>query len=427
MNDYIIKIKYVIEKFKINLKWYNVIETTSFFKFNFSTNSMINEIMKYEKEFQSILGNGSWLESKNGLIGLCIPKNTIEILPLENIIESEFYQNYQSPLKIAIGENVNGEIVLGDLLQWNHILIGGVTRAGKSNLLNIMIHNFIQNDTSILRLFLIDLKRVELVRYKHIPHLLKPIITDINEVTKGLYYLINEMKIRYEILEKANVRNIQGYQQKGLEMPYIILIIDELSNIILESEDKEIIEKYLIRLASMGGACGIHLILATQKPSSQIITTDLKSNIETRIAFKTASHYDSMVILDEVGAENLRGKGELIINDRDGLQRAQCCYITDDEIERNLKGYDKLIEIEEIEEIDEIEEEIGEVEIETEFSKAYKKAVCYVKENGECNQWQLRKLLNKGIDFCDSIIKKLIDDNMITSEKVGKVYKLKGE
>lgn len=425
MNEYIIKIQNIINKFKLDLYWYNSIETSSFIKFNFITNSMIHDILKYESEFKSMINN-IWLESKNGFISLCIPKNNNDVFSINEILKSDFYNNYDSPLKVAIGETVNGDMVIGDIIKWVNVLIAGIPDSGKSNFLNVIVNSLILSDHNIVKLMLFDFKKVELTKYRNIPHLIKPIITDVKNALNGLNFLLEEIKIRYEILDKANVRNIKTYNKEIGLMSYIVVIIDELSSLMIDSNNK--VENSLIKIASLGRACGIHLIIATQKPSSKIITTDIKSNIDTRISFKVTNHYDSMVILDSVGAENLRMGGDMLLLDRDGLIRLQSCFISDDEIKNNLSRFNNVnnedIEVLQLDHEEIEKDEVIEV-IESEFDKLYKKSLEYVIKNKEVNQWKLRNLLNKGTVFCDNIIEKLINDNIIECVKTGKVYKIK--
>lgn len=427
--NYISKIQSVIKKFNLDLYWdnsMNCIETSAFIKIKMKTRGMIKDITKYENEFKSVVGDDTWLEARNDYISICIPKTIPDKYPLNEILESDFYYNYPGILKIALGETPSGEMVIGDLEKWINVLIAGIPNSGKSTLLNVIINCLIQQDSNDLKLIIMDLKKVELTQYNCVPHLLKPVITNVESAHKGLISLISEMFRRYDLLEDAGVKNIQKYNINN-HMPYLVVIIDELSVLMLDDK-KEMCETQLIKLASLGRAAGIHLILATQKPSSNIITTDIKSNIDTRISFKVTNHYDSQVILDESGAEKLRMNGDMYLRDGDGLERIQCCFIEDEEIEsfKNNHQFKPVIFGKvEVPIIQKQLEYIKVVEVEeTEFERLYKESVNYVNVNKECNQFQLRNLLHKGPAFVDKILEKLINDKIITKNKKGKVYQI---
>jgi len=428
VNEYFLRIYNVIQKFNLDLflvHKVDCINTSAFVKYNFKTRGMIKDILKYESEFQSIIP-GCWLESKNGYISICIPKEKSSPYPISELLESDFYRNNPSVLKIALGENPDGGIVVGNLEKWINVLIAGTPGSGKSNLLNVMINCFAQQDINDLRLVLFDLKEVELKQYNCLPHLLKPVITDINRVQYELLSLITEMQRRYKILEQNNCRNIQTYRKKNGDMPYLVVVIDELAEIILTKKE---CENQIVRLAQKGRACGIHLVIATQKPNSEIVTSLIKGSIDTRISFKVASHYDSQVILDMSGAEKLGKCGDMLLRDEDGLQRIQCCYISDEEIGKNLEqfknGTEELIEVDQKpKQLEYVEAEFTEVSELNEQDVLYKQALNFIKDTNKCNLWALKRHLRIGNKKANNIVEQLIKNGDISQRKVGNDYEI---
>ncbi len=246
------------------------------------------------------------------LVGVEVPNKTKAIVGLREILTDPAFKARKNNLFIALGKDVSGTVWLYDLNRMPHLLVAGATNSGKSVCLNAIIVSLLyQNSPDDLRFVMIDPKRVELPVYNGIPHLLTPVITDVNKTINALKWCLNEMDRRYDVLNKSGKKNIQSYNASSRgKMPYIVFIIDELADFMMTS-GKEM-EAAVIRLAQMSRAIGIHLILATQRPSVDVITGLIKANIPTRIAFSVASLVDSKTILDMSGAEKLLGQGDML-------------------------------------------------------------------------------------------------------------------
>jgi len=270
------------------------------------------------------------------LVGVEVPNRAKAIVGLREILEDQAFKDRKNNLFVVLGKDVAGTSWLYDLTRMPHLLVAGATNSGKSVCLNSIIVSLLyQNNPEDLRFIMVDPKRVELPTYNGIPHLLTPVITDVNKTINALKWCLNEMERRYDILNKAGKRNIQSYNQGAKEkMPYIVFIIDELADFMMTS-GKEM-EAAIIRLAQMSRAIGIHLILATQRPSVDVITGLIKANIPARIAFSVASAIDSKTILDCSGAEKLLGKGDMLFSaaEMSKPKRLQGAYLSDEEINR---------------------------------------------------------------------------------------------
>ncbi|MFA5131506.1 MAG: DNA translocase FtsK 4TM domain-containing protein [Patescibacteria group bacterium] len=268
------------------------------------------------------------------LVGVEVPNRAKAIVGLREILEDQTFKDRKNNLFIALGKDVAGTAWLYDLTRMPHLLVAGATNSGKSVCLNSIIVSLLyQNNPDELRFIMVDPKRVELPTYNGIPHLLTPVITDVNKTINALKWCLNEMERRYDVLNKAGKRNIQSYNQTAKEkLPYIVFIIDELADFMMTS-GKEM-EAAIIRLAQMSRAIGIHLILATQRPSVDVITGLIKANVPTRIAFSVASLVDSKTILDSSGAEKLLGQGDMLFMTAEFSKpkRIQGAYLSDNEI-----------------------------------------------------------------------------------------------
>lgn len=238
----------------------------------------------------------------------------------------------QGTLKIPVGMDVYGETIIKDLADMPHLLIAGSTGSGKSVMLNVILHSLLtQNTPQSLNLVLIDPKRVELAAFADQPHVLSRVIHKHNEAIKALTWLVEEMDERYEKLQKAKVRSLQAYNDEYTDqIPRIVVVIDEFASLILTKEKGEtsLAELMIVRLAQEGRAAGIHLVIATQRPSVDVVTGLIKANLPTRICFMTTSKTDSTIVLDQTGAEELVGKGDMLLLDpnKRGLQRLQGFY-----------------------------------------------------------------------------------------------------
>jgi S-DNA-T family DNA segregation ATPase FtsK/SpoIIIE len=242
-------------------------------------------------------------------------------------------------LPIALGQDTGGTPVVLDLAALPHMLIAGATGSGKSVCINSIVASFLLTKTpEQLRILMVDPKRVELTPFNGIPHLVGPVIVDAQEVNTALRGLIREMLGRYKLMEEIGARNIDGYNKRSkVKMPFLVLIVDELADLMMVGGFE--VEQNLVRLAQLGRATGIHLVLATQRPSVNVVTGLLKANIPARAAFAVASQVDSRVILDAVGAEKLLGKGDMLLlhNESPKPSRVQGTLVYDQEIDHMVE------------------------------------------------------------------------------------------
>jgi len=270
------------------------------------------------------------------LVGIEVPNKTIATVSLREILTSEEFKHRKGNLTVAIGKDVAGRAQVADIDRMPHLLIAGATGSGKSVCINVIILSLLYtNSPDELRFIIIDPKRVELASYNDIPHLLTPVITDVSKTINALKWVVGEMDRRYQVLSAAGKRNLAAYNQAASEpMPYILVIIDELADLMAVAANE--VETAIIRLAQMSRAVGIHLIVATQRPSVDVITGQIKANITARIAFSVASQTDSRTILDAAGAEKLLGRGDclFISAELSKPKRLQGAMVTDVEIEK---------------------------------------------------------------------------------------------
>lgn len=275
------------------------------------------------------------------LVGIEIPNLSPEIVNLKGILSDDAMRANKSKLAIGLGLDVSGNTVTTDIGKMPHVLIAGTTGSGKSVLINAIIATMLfRASPQEIKLILVDPKRVELSEYNDIPHLLTPVIVEPDKILSALKWAMQEMDRRYKLFKDAQVRNITGYNElSGFQaLPYIVIIIDELQNL-MEYAPVEV-EDAVVRIASMARATGLHLVVATQRPSVDVITGLIKANIPCRIAFNVSSMIDSRVILDQAGAEKLLGKGDMLYVPPDASKpmRIQGVYVSDTEI-RNLIAF----------------------------------------------------------------------------------------
>ncbi len=269
-------------------------------------------------------------------VGIEVPNREISIVYLREILASKEFQRNPSKLTIAIGKDIMGRPVVSDLKIMPHLLIAGATGSGKTVCLNSLITSILYKATpDEVKFILIDPKMVELTLYNGIPHLLCPVVIDIKKAVNVLKWLIQEMERRYKLFSEKKVRNIDSYniQYKDEKIPYVVVVIDELADLMLIAKNE--IEQSIIRLAQLSRAAGIHLILATQRPSVNVITGVIKANLPCRISFQVTSKFDSRTILDKIGAEKLLGRGDLLfIPPQSSIPlRIQGSFVSDEEIE----------------------------------------------------------------------------------------------
>jgi len=277
-----------------------------------------------------------------GTIGIEVPNEKSELVLLKEILQTSEYAEEDSPLKIALGKDISGTPIVLDLEKMPHLLIAGATGSGKTVCLNSVISAFLINSSpDEVRFVMVDPKRVELMIFEGIPHLVSPIVTNPKKVAAALGWVVSEMERRYDIFAEKGVRNITAYKQKAKDdwesIPYIVVIVDELADLMAVSQQD--IEGAIMRLAQLSRAAGIHMILATQRPSVNVITGVIKANFPARISFKVASKVDSRTVLDTNGAEKLLGRGDMLIMEpgESSIIRGQCSLVEDGEIRQIVK------------------------------------------------------------------------------------------
>jgi len=275
------------------------------------------------------------------LIGIEVPNNNRVIVDFKSLLTSESMKAVKSKLGIVLGKDVGGKVMVSDIAKMPHLLVAGATGSGKSVFLHSTIFSILYRASpQECKFILIDPKRVELVHYQDIPHLLTPVITDTSKAPAVFKWAVIEMERRYKLFESAKARNIESYnEQSGFQaLPYIVIIVDELGEIMVA--DPAAVEKSIIRLAQLARATGIHLLLSVQRPSTNIITGLIKANIPSRVAFNVASQVDSRVIIDQQGAEKLLGQGDMLFMppDKPKPSRLQGAFVSDREI-TNLVSY----------------------------------------------------------------------------------------
>ncbi len=278
-----------------------------------------------------------------GFVGIEVPNEEISLVALRDVMQSKHFQSIASNLRIALGKDVSGRAVAADLTGMPHLLIAGTTGSGKSVCINAIIACLLlQNTPDALRFLMVDPKRVELTLYNGIPHLLAPVVVDLERVVPALQWVSREMDQRYHRFSKEGVRNLEEYNARlrltGQEpLPYLVVVIDELADLMMLAPDET--ERVLTRLAQLARATGIHLVIATQRPSVDVVTGLIKANFPARIAFAVASSVDSRVILDQPGAERLLGRGDMLFQPPDAAApvRMQGAFVSEPELARLIR------------------------------------------------------------------------------------------
>ncbi len=268
-------------------------------------------------------------------VGVEVPNSSSSLVFLKDVLTRSEFRSGGSKLNLALGKDIAGESMIADLGGMPHLLIAGTTGSGKTVCLNSIIMSMLFNASpDELKFLIIDPKMVELAMYSSIPHALCPAITDAKKASAALNWVVGEMENRYSVLAQEGVRNIEGYLAKGRKMSYIVVVVDELADLMQVAAKQ--IESAITRLAQLSRAVGIHLILATQRPSVDVITGVIKANFPARISFKVASKVDSRTVLDMNGADKLLGKGDMLFMKPGDAKptRGQCCFISDQEIQK---------------------------------------------------------------------------------------------
>jgi S-DNA-T family DNA segregation ATPase FtsK/SpoIIIE len=352
-----------------------------------------------------------------GTIGVEVPKLKSSLVYLKEILESKEYNASDSKLKLVIGKDISGACIVGDLNDMPHLLIAGATGSGKTVCVNSIITTLLYNaPPEEIRFLMVDPKRVELAVFNDLPHLLAPVVTEPKKVSHALNWVVDEMERRYELFAELGVRNIDSYNKKAASenwsaIPYIIVVIDELADLMLVAQEK--VENTITRLAQLSRAVGIHMIIATQRPSVDVITGVIKANFPARISFKVASKVDSRTVIDMNGAEKLLGKGDMLFIEPGNTKpiRAQGTLVGDEEIARvaafikSQRGPDFV-------------EEILKAEEKPKFKKfdrdeIYEEAVKLVLETKQASVSMLQRRLGVGYTRAARLIDMMEDESIV--------------
>ncbi len=359
-------------------------------------------------------------------IGVEIPNTTREIVKFKEIVISGIFEKSKSKLTICLGKDIIGNPVVADLDAMPHLLIAGATGTGKSVGLNTMICSFLyKSDPDEIKLIMIDPKRIELSSYNGIPHLITPVVTDVKKATNALFWAVSEMEKRYEMLAEKNSRNITQYNRKiekenrscegepQKKLPYIVIIIDELADLmIVASRDVEVA---LTRLAQMARAAGIHLILATQRPSVDVLTGIIKANFPARLTFQVSSKTDSRTIIDTNGAENLLGNGDMLFMPpgTSKLQRIHGAYISETEILKITEFLKKQKPPDYNGSVTEAVAKTKTASDEQEYDERYDDAIALITETGQASISMIQRHLRIGYNRAARIIETMEKEGVV--------------
>ncbi len=357
-------------------------------------------------------------------IGIELPNSDRENVYLSEILDNSSFKKKEIKLPIALGKNISGTPIIGDLSAMPHLLIAGTTGSGKSVCINTIILSLLYKHTpERCKFILIDPKMLELSTYEGIPHLLCPVITEAKKAASVLGWVVKEMESRYRLMTKEGVRNIDSYNSKHkLPMPYIVVVVDEMSDLMLVA-GKEI-ENYIQKLSQMARAAGIHIIMATQRPSVDVITGTIKANFPTRISFQVTSKIDSRTILGEQGAEQLLGKGDMLyMSSANRIVRIHAPFVSDTEIEKINNFLRSQAEPDYVDEILNFadEKELNESKNQAEKDELYQTAVEIIKTEGKASTSFLQRKLQIGYNRAARIIDMMESEGIVSkANHVGK-------
>ena len=357
-------------------------------------------------------------------IGIELPNLNRENVYLSEILDNSNFKKKEIKLPIALGKNISGIPIIGDLSAMPHLLIAGTTGSGKSVCINTIILSLLYKHTpERCKFILIDPKMLELSTYEGIPHLLCPVITEAKKAASVLGWVVKEMESRYRLMTKEGVRNIDSYNSKHkLPMPYIVVVVDEMSDLMLVA-GKEI-ENYIQKLSQMARAAGIHIIMATQRPSVDVITGTIKANFPTRISFQVTSKIDSRTILGEQGAEQLLGKGDMLyMSSANRIVRIHAPFVSDTEIEKINNFLRSQAEPDYVDEILSFadEKELNESKNQGEKDELYQTAIEIIKTEGKASTSFLQRKLQIGYNRAARIIDMMEAEGIVSkANHVGK-------
>ncbi|WPS87202.1 DNA translocase FtsK [Brevibacillus halotolerans] len=352
-------------------------------------------------------------------VGIEVPNNKSEPIFIRRILESDKFKNHPSPLAIALGMDIGGEPIVADIKKMPHGLVAGSTGSGKSVCINSIIISLLFKSTpEQVRLLLIDPKMVELAPYNNLPHLVTPVVTDAKQATASLKWAVEEMEKRYALFVEAGVRDIERYNQTtDDQLPYIVIIIDELADLMMVSPQD--VEDCIIRIAQKARACGIHLLLATQRPSVDIITGNIKANVPTRLAFAVFSQIDSRTILDQSGAERLLGRGDMLFLESGAPPiRLQGNYVNDDEIDAVTSVIKKQRKPEYIFTREELEAQVSSIEMGDD--PLFHEALVFVAEQGQASASSLQRRFRIGYNRAARLIEMMEASGYVAGQNGGK-------
>ncbi len=349
-------------------------------------------------------------------VGIEVPNVEKEIVYFGSIIDDERFLDEEHPLKVALGMDIDGEHIYADIGSMPHGLIAGSTNSGKSVCINTVLASLlIKNTPDDLKLILIDPKMVELTPYNDIPHLLTPVITDAKVASQALDWVVNEMERRFQIFANSRARNVQTFNKNVIDgivneekMPYIVIVIDELGDLMTVASRE--VETSIQRITQKARAAGIHLIVATQRPTTDVIKGTIKSNIPVRIAFKVASFVDSTTILDGAGAETLLGRGDMLFKTHETPKRLQGAWIKDDEIYNLIEYVKEQRQPQFAFGHDELKRKI---EKQDSFDALFKEIATFVVEQRSCSINSIQKEFSLGFNRAQSVVSSLIDVGVV--------------
>ena len=350
----------VFQDFNIDIQVINVKlgPVVTLFEILPAAGTKINTIINLADDISRSMGVGAVRIAQiygTQYLGVEVPNEQRETVTIKELLSNNNFKNTSLKIPICIGKDISGNIEVIDLSKTPHLLVAGTTGSGKSVFINTLLASILYKfSPDNLRLILIDPKMLELSVYNDIAHLLTPVVTEPKKAILALKWVCKEMERRYSLMNEENTRSLEGYNQNSIEkLPYIVVFIDEMADLMMTA-GKEV-EHYVQRLAQMARACGIHLVMATQRPSVDIITGSIKANFPSRISFQVASKYDSRTVLGEIGAEQLLGNGDMLMSKNGGnIIRYQSAFITDNEVNKLIKEIKKSQEVQYLDELDEI-------------------------------------------------------------------------